>query len=99
VERGSEETEGGVRFTHDPRLRTRSRTRLTEDQVLAFLEAIECPVLAVRALQGWPFPEEIVAARLKTIANLETAEIDGGHHVHLTHPERVAPIISRFLAD
>ena len=99
VERGSEEAEGGVRFTHDPRLRTRSRTRLTEDQVLAFLEAIECPVLAVRALQGWPFPEDLVAARLETIKHLETAEIDGGHHVHLTHPERVAPIINQFLTN
>ena len=58
VERGSEEVEGGVRFTHDPRLRTRSRTRLTENQALAFLAAIKCPVLAVRALQGWPFPED-----------------------------------------
>lgn len=98
VDRGSEEVEGGVRFTHDPRLRTRSRTRLTENQVLAFLSAITCPVLAVRALQGWPFPEDLVMARLKTIADLETAEIEGGHHVHLTHPERVAPIISRFLS-
>jgi pimeloyl-ACP methyl ester carboxylesterase len=97
VERGSEETEGGVRFTHDPRLRTRSRTRLTEGQVLAFLAAITCPVLAVRALQGWPFPEDVVAARLETIQHLETAEIEGGHHVHLTHPERVALIINEFL--
>jgi len=99
VQRGSEEVEGGVRFTHDPRLKTRSRTRLTENQVLAFLAAIECPVLAVRALQGWPFPKEIVAERMKTIANLETAEIEGGHHVHLTHPKRVAPLINQFFVD
>jgi pimeloyl-ACP methyl ester carboxylesterase len=99
VERGSEEVDGGVRFTHDPRLRTRSRTRLTENQVLAFLAAIECPVLAVRALQGWPFPEDVVAARLKTIQHLETAEIEGGHHVHLTHPERVASLINQFLSS
>lgn len=97
VERGSEETEDGVRFTHDPRLRTRSRVRLTENQVLAFLSAITCPVLAVRALQGWPFPEDLVMARLKTIQKLETAEVEGGHHVHLTHPERVAPVINEFL--
>jgi pimeloyl-ACP methyl ester carboxylesterase len=99
VERGSEVVDGGVRFTHDPRLKTRSRTRLTENQVLAFLAAITCPVLAVRALQGWPFPEEVVRARLETIQNLETAEVEGGHHVHLTHPERVAPAINRFLSD
>jgi pimeloyl-ACP methyl ester carboxylesterase len=99
VERGSEPVDGGVQFTHDPRLRTRSRTRLTENQVLAFLSAITCPVLALRALQGWPFPEDIVMARLAVIQKLETAEIEGGHHVHLTHPERIAPVINRFLAD
>ena len=99
VERGSEEVDGGVLFTHDPRLRTRSRTRLTENQALAFLAAIECPVLAVRALQGWPFPEDVVMARLKKIQHLETAEIEGGHHVHLTHPERVAPIIDKFFSN
>ena len=99
VERGSEPTEGGIRFTHDPRLRTRSRVRLTENQALAFLAAIACPVLAVRALQGWPFPEDLVAARLEVIQHLETAEVEGGHHVHLTHPERVAPLINNFLSS
>ncbi len=98
VERGTVEAEGGVRFTHDPRLRSRSRLRLTEDQVLAFLAAISCPVLALRALQGWPFPEDLVAARLATIRHLETAEVEGGHHVHLTHPERVAPLINTFFS-
>ena len=26
-------------------------------------------------------------------------EVDGGHHVHLTHPERVAPLVAEFLVD
>ena len=56
-------------------------------------------MLAVRALQGWPFPEDVVMARLKKIHHLETAEVEGGHHVHLTHPERVAPVINSFLMD
>jgi len=99
VERGTETVDGGVRFTHDPRLKSRSRWRFTEDQVLAFLAAIPCPVLAIRALQGWPFPEDLMAARLAAIPDLETAEIEGGHHVHLTHPERVAPVIDRFLSS
>jgi pimeloyl-ACP methyl ester carboxylesterase len=99
VERGTEAANGGVRFSHDPRLKSRSRLRLTEDQVLAFMAAISCPVLAVRALQGWPFPEGLVAARLGVIRDLRRAEVDGGHHVHLTHPERVAPLITEFLAS
>ncbi|MDX2436169.1 MAG: alpha/beta hydrolase [Acidobacteriota bacterium] len=99
VERGTEVVEGGVQFTHDPRLKTRSRLRFTEDQVLAFLTAIECPVLAVKASQGWPFPEDIVEARMAAIPRLERAEVDGGHHVHLTHPGRVAPPVAEFLSE
>jgi len=98
VERGTENAEGGVRFTFDPRLKTRSRLRFTESQVRAFLAAVECPLLAIKASRGWPFPEDVVAARLAVIAHLERAEVEGGHHVHLTHPERVAPQVSSFLS-
>jgi pimeloyl-ACP methyl ester carboxylesterase len=96
VERGSRAEAGGVRFTHDPRLKTRSRLRLTEEQVLAFLAAIRCPVLAVRASRGWPYPPEMVAGRLASIPQAQVVEVEGGHHVHLTHPERVAPHIRSF---
>ena len=96
VERGTVAEAEGLRFTFDPRLKTPSRLRLTEEQVLAFLTAIPCPVLAMRARQGWPFPEDVVAARLAVIRDLQRAEVQGGHHVHLTHPERVAPIIEQF---
>ena len=97
VERGTEEVADGVRFTFDPRLKTRSRVRFTEEQAQAFLAAIACPVLAVGALQGWPFPKEIVMARMAAIKDLEKTEVEGGHHVHLTHPERVAPVVGEFL--
>jgi pimeloyl-ACP methyl ester carboxylesterase len=98
VERGTENVGGGVRFIHDPRLKTRSRLRFTEDQVHAFLAAIRCPVLAVGATDGWPFPKELVEARLALIPNLERAVVEGGHHIHLTHPERVAPLVAGFFS-
>jgi pimeloyl-ACP methyl ester carboxylesterase len=99
VERSVETTESGVRFTFDSRLRTRSRWRFTEEQVVAFLSAIDCPVLAVRARSGWPFPEDEMARRLAAIQDCTRVEIEGGHHVHLTHSERVAPVVAEFLAD
>lgn len=97
VERSVEETPGGFRFTFDPRLKTRSRSRFTEEQSLAFLAAIDCPVLAVRAESGWPFPEEQMQRRLEAIPEVTRLKVEGGHHVHLTHPERIAPAISEFL--
>jgi pimeloyl-ACP methyl ester carboxylesterase len=97
VERSVEQVARGVRFTFDPRLKTTSRMRLTEEQVLAFLGSIQCPVLAVRAEEGWPFPEQVGARRLGAIADIRTVRAEGGHHVHLTHPERVAQLIREFL--
>ncbi len=98
VERGTEPCVDGLRFRHDPRLRLPSRTRLTEDQVLAFLRGVRCPVLAIRPRGGWPVPEDIIDRRLGAFADLERLEVEGGHHVHLTHPERVAEAVVGFLA-
>lgn len=97
VERSVEAVPDGLRFTFDPRLKTRSRWRFTEDQVLAFLAVIDCPVLAVRAASGWPVPEEQMKTRLDAIPDVTRIEVEGGHHVHLTHPERVAPAVRGFL--
>jgi pimeloyl-ACP methyl ester carboxylesterase len=97
VRRGTEPCSGGVRFRHDPRLATPSRTRLTEAQVQAFLKAVKSPVLAVRPRNGWPIPDEVLQSRLACLAHSEHREVDGGHHVHLTHPERVAEAIGVFL--
>jgi pimeloyl-ACP methyl ester carboxylesterase len=99
VERSVEAVAGGLRFTFDPRLKTRSRWRFTEEQVLAFLAVIDCPVLAVRAASGWPVPEEQMKMRLDAIPDVTRVEVEGGHHVHLTHPERVAPSVLAFLED
>jgi pimeloyl-ACP methyl ester carboxylesterase len=98
VERGTTRTPEGLCFRHDPRLKGRSRLRLTEAHALAFLAGIDCPTLAIRARSGWPFSVEQLRRRLSVIPRLETLEVDGGHHVHLTHPERVAPAIRSFLA-
>jgi len=97
VERSLEAVDGGYRFSFDPRLRTRSRWRFTEEQVLAFLAAIDCPVLAVRARSGWPFPPDEMERRLAAIPDLVRVEVNGGHHVHLTHPERIASELLVFL--
>jgi pimeloyl-ACP methyl ester carboxylesterase len=99
VERSVTSTGNGVQFRHDPRLKTRSRLRLTEEQAMAFLAGIDCPTLAVRARNGWPVPIELMRRRLAVIRSLETLEVDGGHHVHLTHPERLAPAILAHLID
>jgi pimeloyl-ACP methyl ester carboxylesterase len=98
VRRATEQVEGGVRFIHDPRLKIKTRLRLTENQLLAFMEKIHCPVLLIHAQGGFRYPEEILSRRIEAVEDLQMAEVEGGHHVHLSHPERVAPLILDFFA-
>lgn len=98
LKRGAQRERGGRWvFCHDRKLQATSRVRLTEAQVLAFLEAIDCPVLLMRPRWGWPVEEETVERRLGAIEDLELVEIEGGHHVHLEAPERVADEVREFL--
>jgi len=97
--RGLVATAGGVTWRTDPRLRWASRARLVEAQVLAFLAAIRCPALLVRASDGLPLATTELKARLAAISHWRIADVEGGHHVHLESPERVAEPIARFLAE
>ena len=54
---------GAVQFCHDPRLREASPAYLSDEQVVAFLSATKCPVLAVTGTRGWPWPGDTVRAR------------------------------------
>jgi len=96
VDRGAVTTADGVRFRHDPRLKLRSRLRMTEEQVRAFLAVIRCPVLVIRATHGFPFPADEAAARAARIPDCRVVEVEGDHHVHLTAPDLVAGEIRAF---
>jgi pimeloyl-ACP methyl ester carboxylesterase len=98
VARGLREVEGGFTWRSDPRLRLPSRVRMTEEQVLAILRAITCPVLLVRASEGLPFAPNAHSARVAALRQAEVVELPGGHHLHLDTPEPVAAVIGEFLA-
>lgn len=97
--RGLVATEGGVTWRTDPRLRWASRARLVEEQVLAFLGAITCPAMLVRASKGLPLDNAELQARLAAIAHWRIADVEGGHHVHLESAALVAEPVARFLAE
>jgi pimeloyl-ACP methyl ester carboxylesterase len=99
VERGTQAQHNGVVWRADPRLRATSPMRFVEAQALAFLRAITCPVLLIRAASGYPFDEGEVSARLAAITDLRVVKLPGGHHVHLDDPQAVAAAIVDFLAS
>ncbi|PRP93569.1 alpha/beta fold hydrolase [Enhygromyxa salina] len=95
--RGLVQREDGWTWRADPSLRLDSRMRLTEAQVQAFLHAISCPVLLVSATEGWPHDAKLMRARVDAVANLETVQVQGRHHVHLDDPEGVAAVVIPFV--
>jgi pimeloyl-ACP methyl ester carboxylesterase len=99
VRRGLKAERGGYAWRTDSRLRAPSRLRLTEGQVEGFMRAIKAPVLAVLASSGWPVPKEAIETRLSYLRHKEVVRVEGGHHVHLDAPERIADRLRAFLGD
>ncbi len=81
----------------DSRLRLPSRLRLNEAQVEAFLRAITCPTMLVRAVPGIVVAARYLEQRIGFIPHLQKVELPGGHHVHLDEPASVAEIVRPFL--
>ena len=98
VERGLVRAEdGSVHFSYDLMLRGKSLVRFTEKQVMAFLERIEAPTRLIRPSDGWPIDEEMAQRRIDAVSTLEVVEVEGGHHVHLEAPGRIAESAREFL--
>lgn len=91
VPRNLRETEGGVLWRTDSRLRHPSLSRFDEAQVAGFLRAIEAPVLFVRAQDGLLGGRSSWLERTALIRDLTEVTVPGGHHCHLDGD--VAPVI------
>lgn len=98
VERNATVEAGGVRWRSDRRLLLPWPTGLTEEQALAFLSAITCPTLVVRAIPGYAIDERAWTVRCRAVKDLRVEKLTGEHHVHLDEPDRVAAVVAPFLA-
>ena len=91
VERGLIEADGGWRWRSDPRLTQPSPVRLAETQVHALLHGIEAPTALLLSRPATSYlPSAPMQARAACVANITVSHMDGGHHLHMEHPEAVA---------
>ena len=71
----------------------------TDLPALEDYRAIACPVLVVRAKRTTLAAARVVDLILPVLPDVEFAEIEGaGHMSPVTHPDRVNPVLERFLA-
>lgn len=74
----------------------------TTEQLKAVARGIVVPFMLVKAKQSW-FNEnkevyrEFFDIYRDTSEHFHYAEVDGKHHVHLSHPELVAPVVIDFI--
>lgn len=77
----------GYRFGHDRRATASHLMSADECVNQAFLKEITTaglPVLIVRGISGWPFPEDIAKQRTEILEPVLTLkQLPGGHHLHL----------------
>jgi pimeloyl-ACP methyl ester carboxylesterase len=91
VERGLREVEGGYSWRSDTRLSRPTAIRLAETQVMALLLGLAAPTALLLARPHAPYLEpDALQVRIDCVADIRVTHMDGGHHLHLEHPEAVA---------
>ena len=84
-------------WSSDPRLRTKSVLRLTEDQAENLMREIRCPVLFIGASNSFKHLETVFPKRALWFKNAQYEQFVGGHHIHMENSEDVGLLIQQFV--
>jgi pimeloyl-ACP methyl ester carboxylesterase len=91
VERGLREVEGGYSWRSDPRLSRPTAIRLAETQIMSLLLGLAAPTSLLLANPHPAYLEpEALQVRIDCVDEIKVKHMDGGHHLHMEHPEAVA---------
>jgi pimeloyl-ACP methyl ester carboxylesterase len=91
IERALQPVEGGWRWRSDPRLTRPTPLRIAESQIHTLLRGIAAPTSLLLALPTTPYlPNEPMARRAACVRDIRISHLQGGHHLHLEHPQAVA---------
>lgn len=89
-------------WTTDLRLRIPTPFNVVLEQAEHYAERVQCPLLIIKASDSpWYMSEEHAEKILKVYSNNNPnfvfKQVEGGHHVHLNEPEKVGPLVAKFL--
>ncbi len=100
VERGLLGEDDEYRWSSDPRLTLPTPVRLAESQIRALLAGIAAPSALLLARPQTPYlPIDMLRERASQVGDIAIRFMDGGHHLHMEHPEAVARLLRAHLAD
>lgn len=90
-------------FIRDSRIKSRVHFFVQEEEMYVEMATkITAPYCYIKALQcgfnfQWNFMDEMLQTMKNSNPLFELHGVDGDHHVHLTEPEKVSLIVSRFV--
>jgi len=88
---------GKYRWKHDPILRYRTMTAMSEGQIEAFIRRLQCPILFVYGTESG-FMKSVRGPRVKLFSNAQIVPVEGaGHHIPHEKPDELADIVAPFL--
>jgi pimeloyl-ACP methyl ester carboxylesterase len=88
---------GRYRWKHDPVLRYRTTTAMSEGQIEAFIRRLKCPILFVYGTESG-FMKSVRGHRAQLFPNAKIVPIEGaGHHIPHERPEELAEVVVPFL--
>jgi pimeloyl-ACP methyl ester carboxylesterase len=88
---------GRYRWKHDPILRYRTTTAMSEGQIEAFIRRLSCPILFVYGTKS-DFMKSVRGRRASLFPNARIIPIEGaGHHIPHEKPQELAEVVVPFL--
>ena len=97
MEYATEKTRQGYTLLSDGRLNFRSPLMLSREQIDAFIQSLEQPVLAILATHGIVQNRRDIGQTLTLYQKIQMEYIEGGHHVHMEKPKEVAALCLEFV--
>jgi pimeloyl-ACP methyl ester carboxylesterase len=87
------------RWKHDPILRYRTTTAMSEGQIEAFIRRLQCPILFVYGTES-DFMKSVRGHRAQLFPNAKIVPVEGaGHHIPHEKPDKLAEIVAPFLTQ
>ena len=101
LKRGLKEVEGGYVYRRDRRLLAAPLSFIPKQDLLHLARQVTADVLVIKFSEGPQFEPvddfmEHIEALKTNSKNVRYVEVEGTHHAHLRHPERVSPFICEF---
>ncbi len=97
LRRGAQPVGDKIIVRSDRRLKQHSPIYMNQRTVLAILGGIQARTLLVLAKDGMVAGRKSTRSRIDAMQNIDVKYVDGHHHVHMDHPQRVAEFIEHFM--